>query len=214
MSISILLADDHEIFRQGLQVLLGNQADIKVVGQAADGLEAVALAEQLRPDVVIVDMMMPGLSGLEVTSQIRQRVPHSRVIVLSMHDDERYVLDTLQSGASGYVLKDSSTSDLMKAISAAMAGKIFLSPPLSERAIQAYIHKMKNDDAAEYHPLTHRESEVFHLYAEGLSGSEIAKRLSISIRTVETHRCNLMHKLDLHTQNELVAYGRKQGIIA
>ena len=214
MSISILLADDHEIFRQGLQVLLGNQADIKVVGQAADGLEAVALAEQLRPDVVIVDMMMPGLSGLEVTSQIRQRVPHSRVIVLSMHDDERYVLDTLQSGASGYVLKDSSTSDLMKAISAAMAGKIFLSPPLSERAIQAYIHKMKNDDAAEYHTLTHRESEVFHLYAEGLSGSEIAKRLSISIRTVETHRSNLMHKLDLHTQNELVAYGRKQGIIA
>jgi two-component system, NarL family, response regulator NreC len=123
------------------------------------------------------------------------------------------VLDTLQSGASGYVLKDSSTSDLLQAISAAMAGKVFLSPPLSERAIQAYIHKMKNDDAAEYHMLTHREIEVFHLYVEGLSGSEIAKRLNISIRTVETHRSNLMHKLDLHTQNELAAYARKQGII-
>jgi len=213
MSISILLVDDHEIFRQGLQVLLGNQADIKVVGQAANGLEAVTLAEQLRPDVVIVDMMMPGLSGLDVTHQIRQRLPLCRVIVLSMHDDERYVLDTLQSGASGYVLKDSSTKDLLEAIHTAMAGKVFLSPPLSERAIQAYIHKMKNDAATEIRTLTYRESEVFHLYAEGLSGSEIAKRLSISIRTVETHRCNLMHKLDLHTQNELAAYARIQGLI-
>jgi two-component system response regulator NreC len=212
MSISILLADDHEIFRQGLQVLLSNQTDIKVVGQAVNGLEAVKLAEQLHPDVVIVDMMMPGLNGLEVTSQIRQRVPRCRVIVLSMHDDERYVLDTLQSGASGYVLKDSSTSDLLQAISAAMTGKVFLSPPLSERAIHAYIHKLKNDDSAEYHKLTHRENEVFHLYAEGLSSSEIGKQLSISIRTVETHRGNLMHKLDLHTQNELAAYGRKYGI--
>ena len=213
MSISILLADDHEIFRQGLQMLLGNQAGIKVVGQAANGLEAVALAEKLRPDVVIVDMMMPGLNGLEVTSQIRQRLPGSRVIVLSMHDDERYVLDTLQSGASGYVLKDSSTKDLLLAIYAAMDGKVFLSPPISERAIQAYIHKMKNDEASEYHKLTHRENEVFRLYVTGLSSSEIATRLSISIRTVETHRGNLMHKLNLHTQTELAAYGRKQGII-
>ena len=213
MSISILLADDHEIFRQGLQMLLGNQAGIKVVGQAANGLEAVALAEKLRPDVVIVDMMMPGLNGLEVTSQIRQRLPGSRVIVLSMHDDERYVLDTLQSGASGYVLKDSSTKDLLLAIYAAMDGKVFLSPPISERAIQAYIHKMKNDEVAEYHTLTHRENEVFRLYVTGLSSSEIATRLSISIRTVETHRGNLMHKLNLHTQTELAAYGRKQGII-
>ena len=123
MSISILLVDDHEIFRQGLQVLLNNQPDFKVVGQAANGQDALALAKHLRPDVVIVDMMMPGLSGLEVTSLIRQQVPHSRVIVLSMHDDERYVLDTLQSGASGYVLKDSSTRDLLEAIHAAMAGK-------------------------------------------------------------------------------------------
>ena len=213
MSISILLVDDHEIFRQGLQVLLNNQPDFKVVGQAANGRDAVALAEQLRPDVVIVDMMMPGLSGLEVTSLIRQRVPHSRVIVLSMHDDERYVLDTLQNGASGYVLKDSSTRDLLEAIHAAMTGKVFLSPPLSERAIQAYIHRMNNDRASEHHLLTHREKEVFRLYAESLNGSEIAKRLSISIRTVETHRCNLMHKLDLHTQNELAANGSKQGMI-
>lgn len=214
MSITILLVDDHEIFRQGLQVLLSNQPDFKVVGQAANGLDAVILAERLHPDIVIVDMMMPGLSGLDVTNQIRQRLPHSRVIVLSMHDDEGYVLDTLQSGASAYVLKESSTKDLLKAIHAAMAGKIFLSPPLSERAIQAYIHKMKNDDTTEYKTLTPREGEVFHLYAENLSGAEIAKRLCISVRTVETHRSNLMHKLDLHSQSELAAYARKQGIIA
>jgi two-component system, NarL family, response regulator NreC len=214
MSITILLVDDHEIFRQGLQVLLSNQPDFKVVGQAANGLDAVILAERLHPDIVIVDMMMPGLSGLDVTNQIRQRLPHSRVIVLSMHDDEGYVLDTLQSGASAYVLKESSTKDLLKATHAAMAGKIFLSPPLSERAIQAYIHKMKNDDTTEYKTLTPREGEVFHLYAENLSGAEIAKRLCISVRTVETHRSNLMHKLDLHSQSELAAYARKQGIIA
>lgn len=213
MSISILLADDHEIFRQGLQFLLGNQPDFKVVGQAVNGLEAVALAERLNPDVVIIDIMMPGLSGVDVTYQIKQRQPNCRVIVLSMHDDESYVLNSLQNGASGYVLKESSTADLVQAVRLAMAGQRFLSPALSERAIQAYVLQAKTQSVGDYNVLTQREREVLHLSAEGLTGSEIARQLSISVRTVETHRANLMHKLDLHSQAELAAYARKQGII-
>jgi DNA-binding NarL/FixJ family response regulator len=213
MSISILLADDHEIFRQGLQFLLGNQPDFKVVGQAVNGLEAVALAERLNPDVVIIDIMMTGLSGVDVTYQIKQRQPNCRVIVLSMHDDESYVLNSLQNGASGYVLKESSTADLVQAVRLAMAGQRFLSPALSERAIQAYVLQAKTQSVGDYNVLTQREREVLHLSAEGLTGSEIARQLSISVRTVETHRANLMHKLDLHSQAELAAYARKQGII-
>ena len=213
MPISILLADDHEIFRQGLYWLLSSQPDFQVVGQAVDGLEAVKLAERLRPDVVIVDMMMPGLSGLDVTVQVKQHFPNSHVIMLSMHSNESYVVDALKNGASGYVLKESNTADLVQAINTAMAGKTFLSPPLNERAIQSYIHKVKNKDTLRYDTLTNREREVFHLFAEDSSVPQIAKRLCITVRTVETHRANLMKKLDLHSHSELVAYARKHGII-
>jgi two-component system, NarL family, response regulator NreC len=213
MAISILLADDHEIFRQGLHLLLSKQPDFQVVGQAADGLEAVKLAEQLHPDVMIVDLMMPGLSGADVITQIKQRLPDCRVIVLSMHDDESYVVEALQNGASGFVLKESSTTGLAQAIYAAMAGNFYLSPPLTDRAIQVYLENMKNKDPGEYYTLTYREREIFHLSAEGLTGPQIADRLSISVRTVETHRNNLMQKLGLHSHNELVAYARKNGLI-
>jgi two-component system, NarL family, response regulator NreC len=213
MTITILLADDHEIFRQGLQMLLSNQPAFQVVGQAVDGLEAVMMAEHLQPDVVIVDMMMPGLNGLEVICQIKQRLPNCYIIILSMYDDECYVFQALKNGASGYVLKESSTADLIEAVNAAVAGKRFLSPPLTERTIEAYIHEMENKRTGEYNVLTSREREVLLLSAQGLTSPEISKRLFISPRTVETHRANLMHKLDLHSQGQLTAYAREQGII-
>lgn len=213
MTISILLADDHEIFRHGLKMLLEAQPDFKVVGQAIDGLEVITLTEQLQPDVVVLDMIMPGLNGIDATYQIKQRLPRCRVVVLSMHDDESYVLNVLRCGANGYVLKDSSAADLVQAVRAAMAGQRFLSPPLTERAIQAYINKTQSDSSNSYHILTNREREVLHLSAEGFSASEIAERLSISIRTVETHRSNLMHKLGLNSQNKLIEFAKKHKII-
>jgi len=211
--VSILLADDHEILRQGLQTILGNQPDFKVVGQAVNGLEAVALAEQIHPDVVVVDIMMPGLNGIDVARQVKQHLPGTHVIMLSMHDDESYVIDALQSGASAYVLKASSAVDLVQAVRAALAGQHFLSPRLAERAIQVYMNQAQNPDILKYNTLTSREREVFHLSAEGLTEQQIAEQLCISIRTVETHRSNLMHKLDLHSPVELAAFAQKQGII-
>jgi two-component system, NarL family, response regulator NreC len=213
MPISILIADDHEIFRQGLQMLLSSQSDFKVVAQAADGLETIALAESIRPDVVILDMLMPGLNGMDVTRQIIQRLPGSRVIILSMHDDESYVLSALKNGASGYVLKDSSTADLAHAVRAAMDGEFFLSPPLAERAIQVYIKQAQPGDEDNYETLTNREREVLKLSAEGLNGPQIAGRLIISVRTVETHRANLMHKLGIRSHPELVRYAQEHKII-
>jgi two-component system, NarL family, response regulator NreC len=213
--ITILLADDHEIFCQGLNMLLSAQLDFKVVGQASDGPQAIQMAERLRPNIVVVDMLMPSLSGLEVTSQIRQRLPDTRVIVLSMHDDESYVVTALKNGASGYVLKDSSAADLVQAVRATSAGKRFLSPSLTERAIQAYINQglsKSEGEAAEYSRLTNREREVMHLSIKGMSAGEIGRYLSISTRTVETHRAHLMHKLGLHSQEELLAYSIKHNI--
>jgi len=213
MAISILLADDHEIFRQGLRLLLENQPDIKVVGHAVDGLEAVAQAERLHPDVVVVDMLMPGLTGMDVTRQIKQRMPQCHVVILSMYDDESYVLNALREGASCYVLKESSADDLVQAVRAAFAGHRYLSPSLNERVIQTYITQTHTKETDTYATLTNREREVLHLAAQGCTGPEIARRLSISPRTIETHRANLMHKLGLHSLMELVEYARKHKII-
>ena len=213
MSISILLADDHEIFRQGLQLLLNNQPDFQVVGQAANGLEAVAMAERLHPVVVIVDMIMPGLSGLDVIYQIKQRLPDIKVIVLSIHNEESFVVNALKNGASGYVLKDSSPQDVIRAVNAALAGERFLSPQLNQHAIQSYMIHAQTKAINPYDTLTQREREILHLYGEGFTRPEIAKQLSISVRTVETHRANLLQKLSLHSLGELVAYARKEGII-
>jgi two-component system, NarL family, response regulator NreC len=213
MPVSILIADDHEIFRQGLQMLLSAQPDFEVVAQAADGLETIEMAEKLHPDVVILDMLMPGLNGMDVTRQIIQRLPDSKVIILSMHDDESYVLSALQYGASGYVLKDSSTADLARSVRTAMSGQFFLSPSLAERAIQVYIKQTRQLRKDLYEALTNREREVLKLSAEGLNGPQIAERLVISVRTVETHRANMMHKLGIRSQTELVEYAREHKII-
>jgi DNA-binding NarL/FixJ family response regulator len=212
--VKIVLADDHPIVRQGLCALLEAETDFQVVGEAGDGLEAVALVERVKPDVLVLDLMMPTLSGLEVARQTRQRSPQTRVVILSMHADEGYVLEALTAGASAYVLKKSTAGDLVKAIRDAIAGRRFLSPPLSERLIDAYVEKTRSAPLDSYNTLTPREREVLQLAAEGHTNAAIATRLSISPRTVEMHRASVMRKLDLQNQVELVRYALQRGILA
>ena len=210
---TIVLADDHHVVRQGLRVLLEGQPDFQLVGEAGDGLEAIQAVERLKPDVLVIDLMMPSLNGLEATRQVSQRSPHTRVVILSMHADEAYVLAALRNGAAGYVLKDSSAADLVQAVREVAAGRRYLSSPLSERAIEAYVQKAADAAVDPYEMLTNREREVLHLAAEGYTNAEIADQLSISPRTAETHRANLMHKLGLRTHTDLIRYALRRGIL-
>jgi DNA-binding NarL/FixJ family response regulator len=210
---TIVLADDHHVVRQGLRVLLEGQPDFQLVGEAGDGLEAIQLTERLKPDVLLIDLMMPSLNGLEATRQVSQRSPHTRVVILSMHASEAYVLEALRNGAAGYVLKDSSAADLVHAVREVVAGRRYLSSPLSERAIEAYMQKASTVTSDPYEMLTNREREVLHLAAEGYTNAEIADQLSISPRTAETHRANLMHKLGLRTHTDLIRYALRRGIL-
>lgn len=210
---TIVLADDHIVVRQGLRALLETEPDFRIVGEAGDGLETVHLVERLQPDVLVLDLMLPGLSGLEVTRLVRQGSPQTRVLILSMYADEAYVMRALKNGAAGYVLKDSSAADLVQAVREVAGGRRYLSPPLSERAIERYAQKAESGTEDSYEMLTTREREVLHLAAEGHTIAEIAARLGISPRTAETHRANLMHKLGIHTQTDLVRYALRRGII-
>jgi two-component system response regulator NreC len=210
---SIVLAEDHLVVRQGLKVLLEAEPDFHLIGESGDGLETAQLVERLEPDVLIVDLMMPGLSGLEVTRQVSQRSPHSRVVILSMHANEAYVLEALRNGAAAYVLKDSSAAGLVHAVREVVAGRRYLSPPLSERAIEVYTKKAEVAIMDPYETLTTREREVLHLAAESCTNAEIGERLSISPRTAETHRANMMRKLALHTQTDLIRYALRRGIL-
>ncbi len=209
----IVLADDHPVVRHGVRSLLQSDAELTVIGEASDGIETVQMVEKLQPEVLVVDLMIPGLNGLEITRQVRQRSPNTRIIILSMHANEPYVLEALKNGASGYVLKDSSGTDLIHAVRLVAAGQRYLSPPLSERAVEAYMMKSQESSFDAYDGLTDREREVLQLAAEGLSNPDIAGRLSISPRTVETHRANLMRKLSLKTQTDLIRYALKRGIL-
>jgi len=213
MTISILLADDHHIVRQGLKALLEAEPDFHVLGEAADGLEAVQLVERLQPDVLLVDVMMPGLSGIEATRQVRERFPRTQVVVLSMHSNEAYVLEALRNGAMGYVLKDSDATALVQAVHEAYAGRRYLSPPLSDVIIDAYVNKSRETVMDIYDTLTNREREVLHLAAEGRTNADVASRLGISPRTVEIHRTNMMRKLGLHSEHELIRYALRRGIL-
>lgn len=210
---TLILADDHQILREALRMLLDMQPDLRVIAETGDGLEALQLTEKHRPDVLIVDMMMPGLSGLEVARRAKRASPATKVIVLSMHDTESYVVESLQAGVAGYVLKKSSSQELVFAIRQALAGNLFLSPPLNERAIQAYMQRAQDARTADpLDVLTERELEVFHLAAGGLSNPQIAERLIISVRTVEMHRSNFMKKLGLKTQTDLVKFAVVHGV--
>jgi len=210
---TILLADDHHVVRQGLRALLEAEPDFSIVGEAADGLQVLEQVERLRPDVLVLDLMMPGLNGLEVMREITRRSLRTRVVILSMHSNEAYVLQALRSGVAGYVLKESTASDLARAVREAAAGRRYLSLPLSERAIEVYLEKAQMTTLDAYETLTSRERQILHLAAEGLGNSEIAARLSISPRTVETHRANVMRKLNLHSQTDLIRYALRKGIL-
>ena len=212
--ITVALADDHRVVREGLRQVLQAQPDIEVVGEAGDGRDAADLAERLSPNVLVLDLMMPGLSGLEVLRQVGRRSPRTRVVVLSMHADEGYVVKALGHGALGYVVKDASAADLLRAVRAVHAGQRYLSPPLSDQTIQDYVGRAGEGDSADpYERLTTREREVLHLTAEGLSSREVARRLGISSRTAETHRANVMSKLGLHNRADLVRYAMARGLL-
>jgi two-component system response regulator NreC len=212
-TIKILLADDHQVVREGVRALLERQAGFTIVGEAADGLMVGGLVERLRPDVLILDLVMPGLSGLDVTREVARKFLGTRIIVLSMHSSDAYVLQALRNGASGFVLKDASSTELIRAVGEVVAGRRYLSPPLSENAIAAYIKRAEGAELDVYDTLTPREREVLHLTAEGLSNPAIGKRMQISPRTAETHRSRIMHKLGLHGKTELIAYALKRGLI-
>ena len=213
--ITALLADDHPIVRQGLRALLEGEERFTIVGEASDGLTAIDLIAEIQPDVAILDVQLPDLDGLEVARRTREQAPGTRVIMLSMHADEPYVLTALRHGASAYVLKGSTTTDLLAAVHAALAGKRFLSAPLIERAIDSYARfGWESDQPVDrYELLTAREREVLQLASQGLSNPEIGDRLSISPRTAESHRTNLMRKLGFQTQTELVRFAMSRGLL-
>jgi two-component system response regulator NreC len=210
---SIVLADDHHVVRQGLRALLSAEPDLTILGEAADGLTATEIVERLRPDVLVVDPMMPGRNGLEVTRQVARRGGRTRVVLLSMHANEGYVLEALRNGATAYVLKDGTAAELIRAVREAAAGRRYLSPPLSERAIETYLAKAESTPLDLHETLTTREREVLQLVAEGHTNAAISARLFISPRTVEIHRAHLMRKLGLRNQTDLIRFALRRGIL-
>ena len=213
MTVTILLADDHPLVRRGLRNLLETEAGFSVVGEAEDGLQAIQLAEKLQPGILIVDLMMPNLNGLEVLKQVSRRSPKTRMIVLSMQSAEPYVVETFRSGAIGYVLKDSAPDELIIAIRQALLDSRYLSPKLPERLIDTVRKPTELVTQDPYETLTDREREVFQMAGEGKTASEIARVLSISPRTAELHRGRMMNKLGLRSQTELVRYAVKRGFL-
>ncbi len=213
--IRILLADDHTIMRNGLRLLLERQPGFQVIGEAADGRETVEMTETLRPDVVVLDVAMPNLNGIEAARQIAAKLPGIAVVILSMHSDESYVLRALKAGARAYLLKDSAESDLIAAIKAVTEGKAFFSPAISKMLLDDYVRRLQQrgvDDS--YELLTTREREILQLLAEGKSNKDVANLLSLSLYTVETHRGNIMQKLNLHSVPELILYAVRKGVIS
>ncbi|MGI2336697.1 MAG: response regulator [Dehalogenimonas sp.] len=201
--VGIVLVDDHNLVRQGIRTMLEGHG-YQILGEASDGLEAISLLEKVKPDILIVDLMMGNMNGLEVTRHILKTNPAIKVIVLSMYDDENYVVEALRAGAKGYVLKDASSEDLLRAISEVSTDHHFLSPSLSERAIDIYTRKMPLSLKDPYETLSHREREILHLIAAGTKNEDIAKRLFISRRTVEVHRANVKRKLGVSSRSDLV----------
>jgi len=215
MSIRILLADDHTVLRDGLRAMLERQPDMAVIGEAADGRECVRLAAEQSPDVVVMDIGMPNMNGIEATRRILADSPRVAVVILSMHQDESYILLSLKAGAKGYLLKDALRADVLEAIRAVAQGRSFLTRKIARMLQEDYVRQLESrglDDT--YDLLTDREREILQLVAEGRANKEVAQLLNVSLTTVETHRTHILQKLGLHTVPELILYAVRKGIIA
>ena len=212
--IRILLADDHTILRQGLRRMLEDEGGFQIVGEASDGFEEVEKVRELKPDILVVDLVMPRLNGLEVTSRVKQEKHPPRVIVLSMRKSEPYIMEALRDGADGYVLKSENPQDMVNAIHSVAAGSTYLSPIVANLAVEAYLDSSRNIKPDPYNELTDREKEVFQLSAEGMNSEQIAEFLTLSVHTISTHRRNLMGKLNIRNQADLITYAIKRGIIS
>jgi DNA-binding NarL/FixJ family response regulator len=211
--VRVLLADDHTLVRAGLRKLLESMPDVNVVGEAADGLALLTLAEQCQPNLVLMDIAMPGLNGLEATARLLKAWPDTRVIILSMHQNEEYVRQALRHGAVGYLLKDAAPMELDLALKAVLRGETYLSPVVSRGVLSDYVHRLRFDEQPGA-LLTPRQREVLQLVAEGHSTKEIARRLDLSVKTVDTHRSQLMKQLDIHEVAGLVRYAMRTGLIS
>ena len=212
MSTTILLVDDHRIVREGLRTLLGQQPDLEVVGEAADGRDAVTQARLLRPDVIVMDIAMPELNGVEATRLILAELPQVRIVALSMYADRRFVAEILRAGALGYVLKDGAFEELALAIRTITEGKTYLSPSIAGLVVEELMQRTSAPGSPSLGGLTPRERQVLKLLADGMRPREIAQELSISVKTVEVHKQNLMNKLEIHTASELTRFAIREGL--
>ena len=214
MKIRVLIAEDHAIVRQGIRLLLDGQPDVEVVAEAADGRQAIALVEQVEPNVVLMDLAMPGINGLEATHTIKKRFPQVQVVALTVHESDEYFFQMIEAGAVGYVLKGADPALLLEAIRTAHQGEVFLHPPLTTKLVRDSLRRARSGEArALYDDLTEREREVLRLIAEGHTNQEIADLLCISLSTVQTHRTHVMEKLKLRKRSELIDYALRQGLL-
>jgi len=211
--IKVVVADDHTILRQGIKALLDNLEEIEVVGEAKDGREAIKAIEELSPDVILMDIAMPGLNGLEATRRIKKKFPRTKVVVLTMHTNEEYIFQILNAGADGYLVKETAFQDLISAINSVHRGEAFMSPSISKKVMTDYIQRAQGEERVGFDTLTTREREILQLVAEGNSNKKIAEVLFISPKTVETHRAHIMDKLNIHDRAGLIKYAIRKGMI-
>ncbi len=214
MTIHILLADDHTILRAGLRMMLNAQPDFEVVGEAQDGRQAIQEAQKLQPDVILMDITMPDMNGIEATRQIKKLLPETKVLILTMHEHDEYVFQALRAGASGYMLKEAADTDLISALRVIQNGQFYLSPTAQSVMVGDYLQRVRTGEEKDsYSSLTEREREILKLVAEGYTNNQIAERLIISPKTVDTHRTHVMDKLNLHSRAELVKYAMRRGLL-
>jgi len=212
--IRVLLADDHTILRAGLRMMLDAQPDIEVVGEASDGKQALAEAQRLQPDLVLMDITMPEMNGIEATRQIKRALDSTRVLILTMHENEEYLFQVLRAGASGYILKEAAGTELISAIRIVTSGRFYMSPSAQSMMVGDYLQRVRSGEERDsYSALTEREREILKLVAEGHTNNQIAERLFISPKTVDTHRTHIMDKLNLHSRAELVKYAMRRGLL-
>lgn len=214
MTIRILLADDHTILRAGLRMMLNAQPDFEVVGEAQDGRQAMQEAQKLQPDVILMDITMPDMNGIEATRQIKKLLPETKILILTMHEHDEYVFQALRAGASGYMLKEAADTDLISALRVIQNGQFYLSPTAQSVMVGDYLQRVRTGEEKDsYSSLTEREREILKLVAEGYTNNQIAERLIISPKTVDTHRTHVMDKLNLHSRAELVKYAMRRGLL-